>query len=151
MAVLARSNPPKLKLQNVVAVTLLPHLVGQCSAVKACCLKAINKQTDVQRRHQPRNSLIILETMSLVTNQQVAGSFTLESICMRSEGLVGYNEHLQEANLIKRTAVCRKAQQCRKLDLLRCEMYVSTPADELPSQQILLPYFCWQDMRLTFA
>ena len=43
--------------------------------------------------------LVILETMGLITDEQVTSSLTLESVCMRPECLIGHNQDLQNIQL----------------------------------------------------
>ena len=41
------------------------------------------------------HSLVILEAVSLITDEQVTSSVTLESVCMCSECLIRHYEYLQ--------------------------------------------------------
>ena len=44
----------------------------------------------------PKHLLVILEAVSFITDEQIAGRVTLEPLCVKPEGLVGHNQHLRK-------------------------------------------------------
>lgn len=44
--------------------------------------------------------LVVLEAMSLITDEKIACCFTSELLCVKPEGLIGHNQHLRITSLV---------------------------------------------------